>query len=343
MDNKGAKRLSVIIPGYNTPKAWWRRCVQSVLAACGPDDEVICVDDGSETPVADFWQEICDGDKRARLLPLEKNVGLADARNIAMRQIDGRYMTFVDSDDEIMPDTYKTCFDFKEHYDCDIVLYGVKVIWLKDGLYKDDVLETDCFGVLRGVTLLKISKANLFDYACNKIYDANFIRRNGLTFDSGATPGEDTVFNLRCVIAKAKWGVVGYQGYIYYRYDGSLLSRYVPYMRQSLESRRKAWKDCMMTLPDSGNLIGEADNESDTYIQRAEWKNLWRRGTPFSLLQRWRYLVAHPKVARMPLLLEYIYTWLYSFARRHFYFSWLRKRHIRSMYPHVKFYKEVKQ
>ena len=40
-------RLTVIIPGYNTPEAWWRRCLDSVRGACGPNDEIICVDDGS--------------------------------------------------------------------------------------------------------------------------------------------------------------------------------------------------------------------------------------------------------------------------------------------------------
>ena len=39
--------LSVIIPGYNTPEAWWQRCVDSVKRALGPDDEIILVDDGS--------------------------------------------------------------------------------------------------------------------------------------------------------------------------------------------------------------------------------------------------------------------------------------------------------
>jgi len=42
-------RLSVIIPGYNNPDAYWKRCLDSVIAACGPDDEIICVDDGSKT------------------------------------------------------------------------------------------------------------------------------------------------------------------------------------------------------------------------------------------------------------------------------------------------------
>lgn len=336
MDNKKTTRLSVIIPGYNTPKTWWRRCVRSVLAACGPDDEVICVDDGSKVPVAGFWEEIRGGDNRARLLSLAKNVGLADARNSAMRQSEGHYITFVDSDDEILPETYSKCFDFKEQFDCDIVVYGVRVIWVKDGLYKDDVLDTECFGSLSMASLSKLYEAKLFDYACNKIYSSAFISRNGLTFDSGATPGEDTVFNLRCVLSNARWGVINYQGYVYYRYDGSLLSRYVPYMRRSLMQRAEYWRKCKDRLSTNASSFSEKGPKNEGEIAQAEWQNLWRRESPLSLMQRWRYLVAHRSVAKMPLPLAFIHAWLYSFARRHFYFSWIRKQHIRSMYPHVK-------
>ena len=40
-------RLSVIVPGYNTPKEYWKRCLRSVIQNIGNDDEIICVDDGS--------------------------------------------------------------------------------------------------------------------------------------------------------------------------------------------------------------------------------------------------------------------------------------------------------
>ena len=42
-----SKRLSVIIPGYNNPEHWWRRCIGSIIENIGENDEVICVDDFS--------------------------------------------------------------------------------------------------------------------------------------------------------------------------------------------------------------------------------------------------------------------------------------------------------
>lgn len=343
MGNKGTKRLSVIIPGYNTPKAWWQRCVKSVLAACGPDDEVICVDDGSETPVADFWQEICDGDKRARLLPLEKNIGQASARNAALDIAYGEFVTFVDSDDEVLPETFSRCFEVQNEFGCDIVVYGVKVIWVADRLYKEDVLPRMNLGRLDGQSLARLVRNCLFDYTCNKVYRRSFLDANEIRFEPSANPGEDSVFNLKCILCDATWVISDYPGYVYYRYDGSSLSRYAPNIKMSLDRRSEMWRMCKDKCRDAREVLGNRGEVDDKDVASAEWMNIWRRGTPFSLLQRWRYLVAHPKVTQMPLLLEYVFTWLYSFARRHFYFSWIRKRHIRSMYPHVKVYKEVKQ
>ena len=51
-------RISVIIPGYNTKKEWWQRCVASVQRAIGPDDEIIVVDDGSIVPLHSLGKTI---------------------------------------------------------------------------------------------------------------------------------------------------------------------------------------------------------------------------------------------------------------------------------------------
>lgn len=329
-------RLSVIIPGYNTPVAWWQRCVRSVLAALGPDDEVICVDDGSNTPVADSWQEISCGDVRARLLPLEKNLGQASARNAALDIAHGEFVTFVDSDDEVLSETYKRCFEVQEEFDCDIVVYGVKVIWVADKLYKEDCLPRMNLSELNGNSLAKLVRSCLFDYTCNKVYRRSFLDVNGVRFEQDANPGEDVVLNLKCVLSNATWGVSDYIGYVYYRYDGSSLSRYAPNIKMSLNRRSEMWRLCKEKCIGAREFLGGYGETSDNAVEIRQWQNLWRKGSPFSLPQRWRYIVAHPNVAKMSLPLEYIYTCFYSFLRGHFYFSWIRKPHIRLMYPQVK-------
>lgn len=341
MDGKKFIRLSVIIPGYNTPPAWWRRCVQSVLAACGSNDEVICVDDGSKTPVTDFWQEITDGDVRARLLPLKENVGQATARNAALDIARGEFVTFVDSDDEILPESYSRCFEVQNEFGSDISVYGVKVIWTADRLYKEDSLPTINLGRLDGKSLARLAKNCLFDYTCNKVYRRTFLDTNKIRFEATANPGEDTVFNLKCVLCDATWAVTDYLGYVYYRYDGSSLSRYAPNIKMSVTRRSEMWRLCKDKCEGARMLLGGRGETRDGDIGLVEWKNLWRAGSPFSLSDRWRYLIANRGVAKWPIPIEFILSGLYGFIRRHFYLSCIRRRHIKRMYPNCREFTNV--
>ena len=336
MDNKDTKRLSVIIPGYNTPKAWWWRCVQSVLAACGPNDEVICVDDGSKTPVEVFWQEVSCGDVRARLLPLKENVGQATARNAALDMAKGEFVTFVDSDDVVMHESYERCFDVQGKYSCDIMVYGMRVEWTDDRLYKEDVLQSMNLGVLDGATLGKLVKNRLFDYTCNKVYRRSFLDRNKIRFESAANPGEDTVFNLKCVIADATWATVGYIGYIYFRYDGSSLSRYAPDIGNSLCLRSAMWRKCKDRCLGAWNVLGPYGEMSNQTVKTICWRNMWRRGSPVPYRERWHYLKNNPTVSKYPAVFEFCWAGLYGFLRKHFYFSFIRRRHIKRLFQNCR-------
>ena len=333
MENKYNKRLSVIIPGYNTPKAWWRRCVQSVLIACGPNDEVICVDDGSKNPLSDFWQDVCNGDGRARLLVLKENSGQATARNAALDMAKGEFVTFVDSDDVIMRESYERCLDVQCEYSCDITVYGMRVEWTHDRLYKEDVLPLMDLGVLDGEALGKLVRTRLFDYTCNKVYRRSFLDRNKIRFEPDANPGEDTVFNLKCVLSGATWATVGYIGYVYYRYDGSSLSRYAPDIRRSLEHRTEMWRRCKDKCSGAWGVLGAYGEIGDKSVKVMCWKNLWRRGSPVPFSERWRYLKANPDVTSYPLAVEFAWSGLYGFLRKHFYFSFIRRRHIKRLFP----------
>lgn len=96
--------LSVIIPVYRVEDTL-QRCVKSVLGQRYGDLEVILVDDGSpdDCPqMCDDWAAI---DSRVRVIH-KPNGGLSDARNAGIDAAQGRWLTFVDSDDFIRDDTY---------------------------------------------------------------------------------------------------------------------------------------------------------------------------------------------------------------------------------------------
>jgi glycosyltransferase involved in cell wall biosynthesis len=89
--------VSIIIPTYNRAE-WLPRAIASAKLA-GADAEVIVVDNGSidETP------RICAGISGINYLRLDPNVRQARARNAGIGISTGRFLTFLDDDDQRLP------------------------------------------------------------------------------------------------------------------------------------------------------------------------------------------------------------------------------------------------
>jgi len=117
--------LSVIIPVYNV-ETTLNRCVKSVLNQGFSDMEVILVDDGSPDKCPMMCDEWTHQDKRIRVIH-KQNGGLSDARNAGIEVARGEYITFVDSDDWVLPDTYRLLMQWlNEHTDVDILEFPVE-------------------------------------------------------------------------------------------------------------------------------------------------------------------------------------------------------------------------
>lgn len=88
---------SVIIPTHDRPQLLIR-AVESARAA-GTDVEVIVVDDAS----IDDTAKVCRGLNGIRYVRLERNQGVAGARNVGIMESSGRYIAFLDDDDLRLP------------------------------------------------------------------------------------------------------------------------------------------------------------------------------------------------------------------------------------------------
>ncbi len=88
-------KFSVVIPAYNA-SAYITDCLNSVLAQCETDFEVIVVNDGSTDNTAQIVATFTD--PRIHLL-YRPNGGLAAARNTGIRAAKGKFVAFLDADD----------------------------------------------------------------------------------------------------------------------------------------------------------------------------------------------------------------------------------------------------
>ena len=93
-------RVSAIIPTYNR-KAHVLRAVDSVLAQTVPVDEIIVVDDGSTDGTGDLLR-IRYGSRVVVLT--QENKGVSAARNRGIREAQGEWVAFLDSDDIWFPE-----------------------------------------------------------------------------------------------------------------------------------------------------------------------------------------------------------------------------------------------
>lgn len=92
--------ISIIVPAYNC-EFTLDRCVESVLSQQFKDFELLLVDDGS----TDGTPALCDAyaakDSRVRAFH-KPNGGVSSARNMGLDNATGEWITFADSDDELM-------------------------------------------------------------------------------------------------------------------------------------------------------------------------------------------------------------------------------------------------
>lgn len=119
--------LSVIIPAWNVAP-WIDRCLDSVLA-CLPDDaEAIVIDDGSsDDTAARVRARIAQaGGQRLHLLHSERG-GPGGARNRGLEAAQGRFIWFVDADDEVYPEGARIVVERLRTTDCDLIEFDHRV------------------------------------------------------------------------------------------------------------------------------------------------------------------------------------------------------------------------
>ena len=89
-------RFSVIIPLYNKAP-YVRKTVESVLRQTFDDYELVIIDNGSNDGSSEIVASFTD--PRIRIVRLEENVGVSNARNKGVSLSSSPYITFLDADD----------------------------------------------------------------------------------------------------------------------------------------------------------------------------------------------------------------------------------------------------
>ena len=100
--------VSIIIPAYNASTVI-ERCIKSIVSQDYKEKEIIIINDGSN----DNTEEICE--RLSRIYPgiffnSIRNKGVSNARNLGLSYATGKWIVFVDADDELEEGSYINLF-----------------------------------------------------------------------------------------------------------------------------------------------------------------------------------------------------------------------------------------
>ncbi len=195
-----AVTVSVIMPVYGVEK-FVGKAIESILDQTFSDFEFLIVDDG--TP--DKSGEICDAyaakDDRIRVFHKE-NGGAPSARNYAIERANGSYFYFMDSDDWAEPTMLEEMVRAAKQTDAQLVVTGFFIdTYVNDTDYITETvsLPSQTFVSQQDFreNAHRLFDRNLLYTPWNKLYDADYIRKNDLRFPN--TFWDDFPFNLSVV------------------------------------------------------------------------------------------------------------------------------------------------
>ena len=116
-----APAISVIIPTYNRANSVGK-AIQSVLDQTFKDLEIIVVDDGSTDDSAPVLAAFGD---RIRLIQ-QANRGVSGARNTGVRAATGKWIAFLDSDDQWHSSKLEKQLDALQKYGTEVCFYALR-------------------------------------------------------------------------------------------------------------------------------------------------------------------------------------------------------------------------
>lgn len=189
MGIKMSEKITIIVPVYNT-ELYLNKCIDSILNQTYKNIEVICVNDGSTDKSLEILEKY--NDERLKIITIE-NHGVSYARNLALENVTGDYIAFVDSDDNIK-ETY--CEDLlnniiKNNSDLSYCGHNTKNIGGK--LLKQwtpEILQTNTPIDDR----LKITK---FLVVTKKLFKTSIIKENNIRFNIELHYAEDSLFLIQ--------------------------------------------------------------------------------------------------------------------------------------------------
>ena len=214
--------VSIIVPIYNAAMDMVP-CLESIKHQRYQNLEVLLVNDGSSDASLEICRMYARLDPRVIIIDKE-NTGVSGTRNVAIERARGKYLQFVDSDDQLDPNATRLLVEAAEETQADLVICNYCSV-MPDG-------KTTVHGFMQPYTrmdkaqfarcLMEEPASFYYGVMWNKLYRADLVRTHtDVRCSEEMTWSEDLYFNLTYIRYAERFFALTAPIYNYYDNPGS--------------------------------------------------------------------------------------------------------------------------
>ncbi len=172
------KSVSFIMPVYNTPLDFFSKSLDSLGLLAFKDLEFLIINDGSTKIDVSKIKKKYENDERFLFIDKE-NTGVSNTRNLGIELSKGKYLFFIDSDDELNTEEFIDIYKFVVESNFDLICFNSKTI-INSKISKNFIFKKS--SILGGGVVWA------------KFFKREFILKNNLRFNPNLKYSEDSVF-----------------------------------------------------------------------------------------------------------------------------------------------------
>lgn len=253
MKKGGVTTVSIVVPAFNAMQTI-DTCVASLVGQTYANVQIVVVDDGSTDGTSAHLDELARAYRQITVVH-QKNMGLPAARRVGFLASTGEYVSFVDSDDWIEPETVETMLSVALETGVDIV--SCNVCWDYEGRKKSHVEGPNrdrsydkVEDILRDIFL----NSAVFQYVWNKLYRREVVHSED--FSPISTMGEDyfTVLEILQRVSSC-YHIARHFYHYYHRSLSMVLKGFSPVYREAYELYQRYEKKESNQYPALHDLI----------------------------------------------------------------------------------------
>lgn len=203
-------KISVVVPIYNV-EHYIRHCIESLLSQSYKDFELVLIDDGSSDSSIHNLLPLIEGLTNVHIYS-QKNSGVSVARNNGIKYASGEWITFVDSDDTVLPDYLEKLAN--GIHSADFILSRDRYVD-NSNIIKEDQLQERFWKKEDGWDDNTILYLENMTSLHGKLFRRDIILNNNICFNPSLRLGEDRDFCVSYLAVITKFHYLSYAGYCY--------------------------------------------------------------------------------------------------------------------------------